>query len=239
MSTQVANNDPVQETKSKKQQPIQFKTLIRIVVPFHLILIFLVFYLQIDHTDKVLAEMGGQMRQSYLSCCACLLIYFAWSQIVWSRAKKLRKRANVYRLNQHVYSVYELEEGEAEVDNSGVPRATESAKLSMKGKESKNLRVYMNNDGVEGEFNRAQRAIYNWHETMLVEIVSLLLCAVLLQFFMIIWAMTTGFGYHAFGSGYTKGVALRYPGAVMTTVSKYAVLILVSVVIASTHMLCV
>ena len=96
------------------------------------------FVLNLDNIDTVLSEMGPQMRKSYLSCCFVAIAYFVFSQMVWKNAKNKRKEANVYRTNQQVYSIYELEEGEGKKEYK--PRSTESSKASICGKKNDKVR---------------------------------------------------------------------------------------------------
>jgi len=197
---------------------------IRGSITVHLSMMCVIFYLNLENIDSILSEMGLQMRKTYLSCCVVAIVYFICHQVLQKKASGKRKEANVYRTNMQVFSVYQIEEGE--VKGEWQRGTTESTKKSMIGKKRDDFKVYMENDGAEGEFNRAQRSIYNWQESKDQQILHLVLCSVLLQYFMIIYAFTTGFGYIIFSRGYTQATVKRYSGVVLVITSRISVFIL-------------
>ena len=226
MSSTVAAGDDSAASGEPKKGFTSMKTVVRFFTPLHLAGVVSVFVFSLDNIDKVLTDMGPHSRKSYLACNFIALVYFIFSRLVAKKGKDLRKAANVYRTNQYIYAAYEVEEGEATKQPPFSKGSTESTKRAYMGNKKPGLKIYLDNDGVEGQFNRAQRAIYNWQETSDQELVHILLCAVLLNYYMFIWAVTTGIGYVVFANGYTEATVKRYAGVAMATISRYAVLVM-------------
>merc|ERR1719401_1922404 len=72
-------------------------------------------------------------------------------------------------------------------------------------------------DGDLGEFNRAQRAVFNWHETLPLMLVELLLIAAACGPVAVILAGFIACGRVVFAFGYTRGVDGRILGYVLAS----------------------
>ena len=77
--------------------------------------------------------------------------------------------------------------------------------------------------GPLGRFNRAQRALFNWHEVAMLQLVEFMLLAMILPEPTLALAIVLVVGRVWMASGYTEGVQGRVSGFVLATYADYAV----------------
>ena len=119
--------------------------------------------------------------------------------MVGKNASKARNAAGVRRMDQYVY----------EVEGSESGSGAELPKVSLRY------------SGPDGEFNRAQRAANNWQETRDLELCSLLLLSIAINYFVLLPAGLMFVGRIVFAKGYKTGVSKRLPGFGITQMGNY------------------
>ncbi|GMH91560.1 hypothetical protein TL16_g12092 [Triparma laevis f. inornata] len=133
----------------------------------------------------------------------CVFIIVAASKVVGKNASKARKAAVVQRMDQYVYEI------ETSADSSEArPKAV--------------LRY----SGLDGEFNRAQRAVNNWQENRDIELCTLMLLSIAVGYYVLIPTIFMFVGRIVFARDYKVAVSKRVPGFVVAQTGNYTAIIL-------------
>ena len=166
--------------------------------------------LSLELIEKKLLSLGD-FRDAYTSASGCSLVYFLTMRVMSKRAQIKRREADVYRMNQHIYAVYDGE--------------------------NKTNPVYMVSDGKEGEFNRAQRAVFNFQENHDQSLFQLVLVAIVLPEIAFVYSILIGICFIWFSIGYSKSTSGRVPGFVSGVILRYSILLfMVGIIVKSLTM---
>ncbi|GMI04684.1 hypothetical protein TrRE_jg2766 [Triparma retinervis] len=148
-------------------------------------------------TIDIRLEEMGSFKEPYIAMCITAVVYFLGGRVVAKHGKKWRKIAKVPRMNQQWYQT-----------ETGTP-------------------VFMAYEGAEGRFNRAQRAGYNWQETICQEYVQLFLCCACIGYYAVAFAGMQAVGYVLMARGYTEATHKRILGVLIASIGRYATLVMV------------
>eukprot|EP00746_Dinoflagellata_sp_MGD_P135484 gnl/MRDRNA2_/MRDRNA2_69518_c0_seq1.p1 gnl/MRDRNA2_/MRDRNA2_69518_c0~~gnl/MRDRNA2_/MRDRNA2_69518_c0_seq1.p1 ORF type:complete len:205 (-),score=35.23 gnl/MRDRNA2_/MRDRNA2_69518_c0_seq1:199-813(-) len=147
--------------------------------------------------------------------CLSVIVIFIGIKAVGKNAGTARKKSGVDRPDQHAYEVVEHSEGDSNVG------------ASASGKALGGAAVRMSSDGPLGEFNRAQRAAFNWQENLPVTLAELMLIAAGVGRMALVFAVIISLGRVAFALGYTSAVSGRIPGFALSMLGETSAHILV------------
>ncbi|GMH62704.1 hypothetical protein TrVE_jg13944 [Triparma verrucosa] len=183
-----------------KKSLLTFKTVAISVGVLIIAISALIFVSASDDFEKLFKTMTTlELGKPYLASCYTVLILLAGSKVVGKNASKARNAAGVRRMDQYVY----------EVEGSESGSGAELPKVSLRY------------SGPDGEFNRAQRAANNWQETRDLELCSLLLLSIAINYFVLLPAGLMFVGRIVFAKGYKTGVSKRLPGFGITQMGNY------------------
>jgi hypothetical protein len=82
-------------------------------------------------------------------------------------------------------------------------------------------------EGAEGKFNRAQRAGYNWQETICQEYVQLFLVSLCVGYYTIVFAGVQALGYVLMARGYTEATHKRLLGILIASIGRILTFVMV------------
>lgn len=80
--------------------------------------------------------------------------------------------------------------------------------------------------GLDGEFNRAQRAVNNWQENRDIELCTLMLLSIAVGYYVLIPTIFMFVGRIVFARDYKVAVSKRVPGFVVAQTGNYTTIIL-------------
>mmetsp|Transcript_51834 Transcript_51834/g.93057 ORF Transcript_51834/g.93057 Transcript_51834/m.93057 type:complete len:213 (+) Transcript_51834:49-687(+) len=145
--------------------------------------------------------------------CLSFVIIVIGQKVVGRNATLARRSSGIDRPDQHAYEVV----GAKENIEPDLPQGVSPELVEQQG-----AAVRMASDGALGEFNRAQRAVFNWHESLPVTLMELLLVAFSCGPVSVVMALVIVVGRSTFARGYTKGLAGRLPGFIVAVSGEWA-----------------